>query len=111
MALLSTTLSAIELLELSSAAEEKAGRRREEEERWGSRVLDIDILAHGRTVSRSSKLTLPHPRIYEREFVLVPLFEAGLVEGTSIEFDRAEAALRKLKGTQGVVLIEPPGWH
>lgn len=110
VALLSTTLSAQELLELIVLAEKKAGRRREEEERWGPRSLDIDILAHGDEVISSPELTIPHPRIYEREFVLVPLFDVGLVAGTSIEFDRAEAALQKLKGTQGVVLTEPPDW-
>lgn len=110
VALLSTTLSAQELLELTVTAEDKAGRRREGEEKWGPRKLDIDILAHGDEVISTPELTIPHPRIYEREFVLVPLFDVGLVGGTSIEFDRAEEALRRLRGTQGVVLVEPPDW-
>lgn len=110
VALLSTTLDTRELLELIAKAEDKAGRRRDAEERWGPRPLDIDILAHGDEVISTPELTVPHPRMYEREFVLVPLFDVGLVAGTSIDFDRAEAALRKLRGAQGVVLVEPPDW-
>lgn len=110
VALLSTTLDAYELLELIALAERKAGRQREEECRWGPRRLDIDLLAHGDKVISSPELTLPHPRIYEREFVLVPLFDIGIVAGTSIEFERAEAALQEVKSAQGVVMIEPPDW-
>ena len=41
-------------------------------ERWGSRTLDIDIITYGQEIKVGKKLTLPHPRAYERAFVMVP---------------------------------------
>lgn len=110
VALLSTALSPRELLEMIGNIESRAGRERTEEERWGPRSLDIDILAHGTTVCEEPDLAIPHPRIYEREFVLVPLFEVGLIEGTSIDFDRAETSLQMLRGSHGVARVEGPDW-
>jgi 2-amino-4-hydroxy-6-hydroxymethyldihydropteridine diphosphokinase len=42
-------------------------------ERWGPRTLDLDILLYDQIIENSSRLTLPHPRLHERAFVLVPL--------------------------------------
>lgn len=66
-----TALSAEELLGLAKALELAAGRRRGE--RFGPRVLDIDLLVYGDLVCDSSELTLPHPRLAERLFYLAPL--------------------------------------
>jgi 2-amino-4-hydroxy-6-hydroxymethyldihydropteridine diphosphokinase len=41
-------------------------------ERWGSRTLDIDIITYGNLIKVGKRLTIPHPRAYERAFVLVP---------------------------------------
>ena len=41
-------------------------------ERWGSRTLDIDIITYGSLIKAGKRLTLPHPRAYERAFVMVP---------------------------------------
>jgi 2-amino-4-hydroxy-6-hydroxymethyldihydropteridine diphosphokinase len=41
-------------------------------ERWGSRTLDIDIITYGSLIKDGKRLTLPHPRAYERAFVVVP---------------------------------------
>lgn len=41
-------------------------------ERWGSRTLDIDIITYGNVIKDGKRLTLPHPRAYERAFVMVP---------------------------------------
>ena len=49
--------------------------KRERRERWGPRIVDIDILAFGRRFIREPGLEIPHPRIFERAFVLVPLAE------------------------------------
>jgi 2-amino-4-hydroxy-6-hydroxymethyldihydropteridine diphosphokinase len=49
--------------------------KRERRERWGPRIVDIDILAFGRRFIREPGLEVPHPRIFERAFVLVPLAE------------------------------------
>jgi 2-amino-4-hydroxy-6-hydroxymethyldihydropteridine diphosphokinase len=66
-----TALSPDELLDACLAIEAAMGRIRRE--RWGPRVIDLDLLTHGETTIRSERLTLPHPRIAERAFVLIPL--------------------------------------
>jgi len=69
---LDTGLSADELLDALLAIERAAGRRREGE-RWGPRTLDLDLLHMDGVRSAGERLTLPHPRIAERAFVLLPL--------------------------------------
>jgi len=51
----------------------EASRDRERRVRWGPRTLDLDILVYGVQVSDAPDLTLPHPRMHERRFVLVPV--------------------------------------
>ncbi|MGH9106613.1 MAG: 2-amino-4-hydroxy-6-hydroxymethyldihydropteridine diphosphokinase [Acidimicrobiales bacterium] len=68
---LSTGLSPQELLTVAHRAEAAAGRVRAE--RWGPRTLDVDILLVGDLVVRSAELEVPHPRMWVRGFVLVPL--------------------------------------
>ncbi len=70
---LSTTLDASELLRRLLEIERTQGRVRGK--RWGPRVIDLDLLVHGNTVSDEKWLQLPHPRIAERNFVLLPLRE------------------------------------
>ena len=70
-ALLETGLSAIDLLDFLQSIENRQGRVRAE--RWGPRTLDLDILLYDQVIENSSRLTLPHPRLHERAFVLVPL--------------------------------------
>ena len=72
---LRTRMPAKVLLEALLAIEERFGRVRSEAERWGPRVLDLDLLAYGDEVIDEPGLTLPHPRLHERAFVLVPLAE------------------------------------
>lgn len=69
---LDTGLSADELLHALLAIERAAGRSREGE-RWGPRTLDLDLLHMDGVRSAGERLTLPHPRIAERAFVLLPL--------------------------------------
>ncbi len=69
----STELTAEVLLERCLAVEAEHGRVRRE--RWGARTLDLDLLAYGEVQLESERLTLPHPRMAERAFVLVPLAE------------------------------------
>jgi 2-amino-4-hydroxy-6-hydroxymethyldihydropteridine diphosphokinase len=68
--LVDTTLLASVLLERCLAVEGALGRHRTE--RWGPRTLDIDVITYDDQVSADEALTLPHPRAYERAFVLVP---------------------------------------
>lgn len=63
------------LLAETMLLEQAFGRDRATEVRWGPRPLDIDLLMVGDTQMDTEKLTLPHPRIGERAFVLVPLIE------------------------------------
>ncbi|MPZ56956.1 MAG: 2-amino-4-hydroxy-6-hydroxymethyldihydropteridine diphosphokinase [Rhizobiales bacterium] len=70
-----TALPPIALLERAQAVELMLGRDRSRERRWGPRTVDIDILAYDDLVLDEPRLTLPHPRLCERAFVLVPLAE------------------------------------
>jgi 2-amino-4-hydroxy-6-hydroxymethyldihydropteridine diphosphokinase len=55
----------------------EAERERERIVRWGPRTLDLDLLTHGETVSEDPALTLPHPRLPVRGFVLVPVCDVA----------------------------------
>lgn len=68
-----TSLATETLLERCLAAERQIGRT--QTRRWGPRVVDVDVLAYGDTVVDSPALQIPHPRLHERGFVLVPLAE------------------------------------
>ena len=62
-----------ELLVLLQATELQFGRVRQE--RWGARTLDLDLLLYDNLIINTPNLTIPHPRMTERAFVLVPLAE------------------------------------
>ncbi len=68
-----TTLHALELLELCLKIELELGRKREI--RWGPRTIDLDILSFNQENIESEKLVVPHPRMVERAFVMIPLLE------------------------------------
>lgn len=69
-----TALDAQVLLGELLTIEQQLGRRRDGQ-RWGPRVIDLDLLLHGDLRIDSADLVLPHPRMAERSFVLVPLAE------------------------------------
>lgn len=75
VAALDTGLAPDRMLARLQELEKQAGRDRAKAERWGPRVLDLDLLLYGDTVSSDPRLMLPHPRMHERAFVLVPLLE------------------------------------
>ena len=68
---LSTDLSPLDLLDALQAIEQQQHRVRSIH--WGPRTLDLDILLYDNFVIESERLTIPHPRMVERGFVLVPL--------------------------------------
>ncbi len=70
VAILSTRLAPTVLLSYLHAIEARHGRERRV--RWGDRTLDLDLIAYGDLISDDPRLTLPHPRAAERDFVLVP---------------------------------------
>jgi len=63
------------LLARAQAVERSFGRDRAQERRWGPRTLDIDLIAYNDVALNTPELTLPHPRLFERAFVLAPLAE------------------------------------
>ncbi len=67
-----TGLDAQALLEALQALESRAGRTRDGQ-RWGPRVLDLDLLMYGHEQHDDGRLQIPHPRLAERAFVLLPL--------------------------------------
>ena len=72
-AIFETDLSPIELFDLLRQIESQGGRRRHEF--WGARTIDLDILLYGSIILNTSRLTIPHPRIAWRLFVLKPASE------------------------------------
>ena len=68
-----TSLEPVELLERVKRLEVELGRERTE--RWGPRVIDIDLIAYDEIALKTERLTLPHPELFNRAFVLVPLAE------------------------------------
>lgn len=70
-----TTLGPRDLLARAQEVELQLGRDRAHEKRWGPRTADIDIIAYGDLTVAELGLTVPHPRLFERAFVLLPLAE------------------------------------
>ncbi|MCL2840975.1 MAG: 2-amino-4-hydroxy-6-hydroxymethyldihydropteridine diphosphokinase [Defluviitaleaceae bacterium] len=68
-----TTMTPKELIKCLLKIEAKLGRERKE--RWGPRIIDIDVLTYDHDISDDADIILPHPRMHERLFVLVPFFE------------------------------------
>ena len=76
VAMLVTELSPLILLDHLQAIENKQGRVRGAE-RWGPRTLDLDMLLYDNLELQQDRLTLPHPGLYERDFVLYPLYDCS----------------------------------
>lgn len=76
VAMLDTRLGAEELLDALQAIESKQGRVRGPQ-RWGPRTLDLDLLLYGAEVISTNRLTVPHPGLTERNFVLYPLADVA----------------------------------
>jgi 2-amino-4-hydroxy-6-hydroxymethyldihydropteridine diphosphokinase len=70
---ITTALSPYELLKTTKSIEEQLGRERKM--KWGARVIDIDILFYANHEITSDTLTIPHPYIHRRNFVLIPMLE------------------------------------
>jgi 2-amino-4-hydroxy-6-hydroxymethyldihydropteridine diphosphokinase len=82
-----TSLDPHALLFTLQKIETKFGRDRTQERRWGPRTLDIDLIAYDDVSMQKPELTLPHPRLFERAFVLVPLAEIApsrMIAGRSV---------------------------
>jgi 2-amino-4-hydroxy-6-hydroxymethyldihydropteridine diphosphokinase len=97
--LLETALAPHALLAALKRIEVEVGRT--ETVRWGPRVVDLDILAYDDVVLDDPDLTIPHPRLHERAFALVPLAQ--------IDPSFAEAARRLSPASLAEVAEEPGG--
>jgi 2-amino-4-hydroxy-6-hydroxymethyldihydropteridine diphosphokinase len=109
-----TSLDPHELLAETQLLETAFGRDRASEVRWGPRTLDIDLLLFGDRVVDTPDLTIPHPRLAERAFVLVPLVEV-LPGGSLPDGRRVTELLRALAPIEGIDLVqrlpEVPGFR
>jgi 2-amino-4-hydroxy-6-hydroxymethyldihydropteridine diphosphokinase len=107
-----TRLSAAALLAECQATEAAFGRDRAREQRWGPRVLDLDVLLYGDGQIDTPDLVVPHPRLTERAFVLVPLIEV-FPGGQLPDGRRLTRCLAELAPIEGIDLFvrmeEQPG--
>lgn len=98
---LATTLDPHALLDLLQALEAAAGRERMV--RWGARTLDLDLLLFDELSLADERLTLPHPRLAERNFVVYPLSDLApalhLPDGTPVSDLRIALGARGLEAT------------
>ena len=105
-----TELAPEALLAVLQAHERAAGRLRDQARRWGPRTLDLDLLLYEGETRATPGLTLPHPRMWERAFVTVPLREllgrAGRFQRPG--WDELRARLAPLPAGPGVAPWTPP---
>jgi 2-amino-4-hydroxy-6-hydroxymethyldihydropteridine diphosphokinase len=94
-----TSLDPHALLFTLHKIEKKFGRDRSQETRWGPRTLDLDLIAYDNVKLDKPELTLPHPRLFERAFVLVPLAE--IVPDRTIGDSRVSDAVARVS-TAGI---------
>src|SRR5262245_25969186 len=90
-----TSLTPQQLLARAQTVERMLGRDRDNERRWGPRPIDIDLIAYDDVALATPDLTLPHPRLFERAFVLVPLAE--IVPDRTIAGIRVRDALARVE--------------
>ncbi|GAA1978890.1 2-amino-4-hydroxy-6-hydroxymethyldihydropteridine diphosphokinase [Microbacterium pumilum] len=96
VALVTTRLAPTVLLTYLQAIEARHGRQRQE--RWGDRTLDLDLIAFGDIRSADPRLTLPHPRAFERDFVLEPWLSLD-ADAELPGSGRVDALLERLRAT------------
>ena len=92
------------LLERSLEIERALGRDRAHEQRWGPRPIDIDLLAYDDIALEEPGLILPHPRLFERAFVLLPLAE--IAPDRTIAGQRVRDALARVDA-MGIEKLPP----
>jgi len=99
-----SNLSGEQILKITQDIENLIGRQKTGQ--WGPRQIDIDILLIGNKVIKTKDLTIPHPRMHERNFVLVPLMEVAPDELHPIFQKSIEELFDASKDTSEVYLFE-----
>lgn len=94
------------LLEELLAIEKSFGRERKQEERYQGRTLDLDILYYEDKIVREADLKIPHPRIPERRFTLVPLSEIAPDREDPLQERKVRAMLADCEDPIGVKVLE-----
>ncbi|WP_144616363.1 2-amino-4-hydroxy-6-hydroxymethyldihydropteridine diphosphokinase [Bacillus cereus] len=95
---ISTNLSPQELLKVTQRVENALGRKREI--RWGPRTIDLDILLYNQENIEAENLIVPHPRMFERAFVIVPLLEIN----QDIKQNISRSQVEEMKRREGVTV-------
>nr|WP_285842024.1 2-amino-4-hydroxy-6-hydroxymethyldihydropteridine diphosphokinase [Sutcliffiella horikoshii] len=98
-----TKLTPADLLKALQGFEHVYGRKREI--RWGPRTLDLDILLYNQENIETEELSIPHPRMWERAFVFIPLMEIADSEDLPIKINRKELLGRQDR--EGVHVWKP----
>ncbi len=104
---LKTTLPAVALLDALQAIEQDHARVRGEH--WGPRTLDLDILLYGDDIIESPRLSVPHPGLAQRNFVLAPLAE--ITPQLSVPGLGKVQVLRDRLGNEGLVRVAEAEWQ
>lgn len=104
VAALQTRLEPLALMRHLHDIERQHGRRRSAENRWGPRTLDLDLLVYGNLSLQTPELTLPHPELQKRSFVLYPLAE--LAPELMIPGHESVRQLRERCTTPAITLYE-----
>lgn len=100
----STDLEPLPLLKRCQVVEAFFGRDRSKEVKWGPRTIDIDLLTYDDLKMETAELTLPHPHLFERAFVLLPLADIApdrVIEGRRVRDSLARAHV------PGIVKLPP----
>jgi 2-amino-4-hydroxy-6-hydroxymethyldihydropteridine diphosphokinase len=106
VAAIETRLSPLELLDGLQAIENAHGRVRGSVQ-WGARTLDLDLLLYGDEIIAEPRLTVPHPGMAERSFVLQPL--ADIAPTLQLPDGRELKALCTALGDEGLAVVEGTG--
>ena len=104
-----TNLQAEEILTICLQIETELGRVRTSH--WGARTIDIDILLHHSQIIDNQHLTIPHPRMHQRKFVLVPLSDIAPQKKHPIFRATIQTLLEQCTDTLDVRLITPTTNH
>ncbi len=103
--MVNTLLDPRALLEAIAKIEREMGRQRTE--KWGPRIIDVDILFYGKRVIRDKGLDIPHPELHKRAFVLVPLMEIAPDWEHPVLKTPVDELYMKCEDPSDVVMLEP----